>query len=295
MIDALEFGALPLARALSAFFTNPLVLICLLVDALVILRLAQYGLNGGRLVARMRSRPWPLREAARLVLALTAAVLAVRLSVSFLFHLETGGTARREALWVIGQTLFLHACVVMLIAGRLRPRRLTWREAFGLERRRAWPDARRGAVGYLAAVPAVGALALTWSLFLVRVGLPPEPQLVVRMLMEPQPAGVRFGMIAIAVVTAPVAEELLFRGVGLPLFIRRFGVLPGITLLSLLFAAVHFHLFSWVPLFAMAWAFSLAYLYSGSIVAPIVMHALFNGVSLAILFAVHAPGAGAAL
>jgi membrane protease YdiL (CAAX protease family) len=38
-----------------------------------------------------------------------------------------------------------------------------------------------------------------------------------------------------------------------------------------------------MPLFVIAVAFSLAYIYSGSIVVPMVMHGLFNGVNVAML------------
>jgi membrane protease YdiL (CAAX protease family) len=52
---------------------------------------------------------------------------------------------------------------------------------------------------------------------------------------------------------------------------------------SVLFACIHFHLPSAGPLFAMAAAFALAYAYTGSVVVPAVMHALFNGGTLVTL------------
>jgi membrane protease YdiL (CAAX protease family) len=57
----------------------------------------------------------------------------------------------------------------------------------------------------------------------------------------------------------------------------------GIFVISLLFAAIHFHLPSLIPLLIIASGFSLAYLYTKSLWVPIIMHGLFNGVNLALL------------
>jgi uncharacterized protein len=93
----------------------------------------------------------------------------------------------------------------------------------------------------------------------------------------------RMYLMTLAVVLAPLFEEILFRGIGLPLVARKWGAAPAVVIVSLFFAAIHFHLPSMVPLFVIAAAFSLAYIHSGSIVVPIVMHGLFNGVNLVML------------
>jgi len=82
---------------------------------------------------------------------------------------------------------------------------------------------------------------------------------------------------------APLFEEVIFRGILLPLVARRWGTAAAVVTVSALFAMVHFHLPSVVPLFVIAVAFSLGYVYSGSLLVPVAMHALFNGVNLVML------------
>jgi membrane protease YdiL (CAAX protease family) len=90
-------------------------------------------------------------------------------------------------------------------------------------------------------------------------------------------------MFIFAVAIAPFFEECLFRGILLPMAIRKLGLGAGIFVISLLFAAIHFHLPSLIPLLIIASGFSLAYLYTKSLWVPIIMHGLFNGVNLALL------------
>ena len=57
----------------------------------------------------------------------------------------------------------------------------------------------------------------------------------------------------------------------------------GVLVSSLLFAAVHAHLPSFAPLFVLGTCFAIAYEWSGSILVPMTMHALFNGITLTAL------------
>ncbi|MBI2438138.1 MAG: CPBP family intramembrane metalloprotease, partial [Lentisphaerae bacterium] len=90
-------------------------------------------------------------------------------------------------------------------------------------------------------------------------------------------------LLGLAMIVAPVAEEALFRGMLLPLIMKRLGAGPAVLLSSALFALVHFHLPSFFPLFVLAAGLGLAYIYTGSLLVPIVMHALFNGMNLGLL------------
>ena len=64
---------------------------------------------------------------------------------------------------------------------------------------------------------------------------------------------------------------------------RYFGRFVGILVSSLLFAAVHAHLPSFAPLFVLGTCFAIAYEWSGSIIVPMTMHALFNALALTAL------------
>jgi CAAX protease family protein len=93
----------------------------------------------------------------------------------------------------------------------------------------------------------------------------------------------RIMIILLAVGVAPVAEELVFRFFLYGVIRRYFGVVVGLLLNAMLFAAVHHHLPSFAPLFVLGSCFTLAYEWSGSILVPMTMHSLFNSVTLVVL------------
>jgi len=65
---------------------------------------------------------------------------------------------------------------------------------------------------------------------------------------------------------------------------KRLGAGPAVILSSALFALIHFHVPSFFPLFVLATGLALAYIYTSSLWVPIMMHALFNGINLGLLF-----------
>ncbi len=90
-------------------------------------------------------------------------------------------------------------------------------------------------------------------------------------------------IILLAVGVAPIAEELVFRFFLYGVIRRYFGVVVGLLVNAILFAAVHHHLPSFAPLFVLGSCFTLAYEWSGSILVPMTMHSLFNSVTLVLL------------
>ncbi|MGH7942032.1 MAG: lysostaphin resistance A-like protein [Limisphaerales bacterium] len=86
-----------------------------------------------------------------------------------------------------------------------------------------------------------------------------------------------------AVALAPVAEEFIFRGV-LFRFIKQCGF-PKIAWLgvSLLFALIHADAAAFISLFMLALVLTWLYETTGSLLAPMFTHALFNAANLAAL------------
>lgn len=94
------------------------------------------------------------------------------------------------------------------------------------------------------------------------------------------------GAIAVTAVTifGPLAEELVFRGLVFRLALRVWGFLPAALISALLFGLAHgepWFLFGLVGL-----GLVLAYVYdrTGSLTACVVLHAVHNGVSLALMY-----------
>jgi hypothetical protein len=90
-------------------------------------------------------------------------------------------------------------------------------------------------------------------------------------------------IIILAVSVAPMVEEFIFRFFLYGVLKRYFGRSVGIIVSSLLFAAVHAHLPAFAPLFVLGTCFAIAYEWSGSLLVPMTMHALFNALTLTTL------------
>lgn len=82
--------------------------------------------------------------------------------------------------------------------------------------------------------------------------------------------------VVLAVVVAPLTEELVFRGYLYGVIKKYGGQVAGMLTSALLFAAVHHNLPAMPALAILAVGLTLAYEITGSLWAPIVMHMLFN-------------------
>ncbi|MDZ4290232.1 MAG: type II CAAX endopeptidase family protein [Prosthecobacter sp.] len=86
-----------------------------------------------------------------------------------------------------------------------------------------------------------------------------------------------------AVIIAPLVEEIIFRGFVYGVIKRYTDGYFAAICSALLFATVHFHVGSLFPLALLALTFCLAYELTGSLLVPMIMHAIFNATSLALL------------
>jgi len=95
--------------------------------------------------------------------------------------------------------------------------------------------------------------------------------------------GVAFTVLLV-VVLAPVAEEIVFRGVLLPVISDRWGVFWGVTLSSLIFTAMHLVPYTMPPIMLLAIALSWLFFRTRSLWPAIVAHAAFNGIGLIVAY-----------
>lgn len=86
-----------------------------------------------------------------------------------------------------------------------------------------------------------------------------------------------------AVIGAPIAEELVFRGLVYTAIRERWGYVWALVLSSLVFAAMHFEPTGLYALIVLPSAFLLGWLRekTGGIYAPILVHAVFNAIACA--------------
>lgn len=142
-------------------------------------------------------------------------------------------------------------------------------------------------IGFVALLLSLPIVILANAAFQHLVLKPHFPDLgvqeAVRIFMTSSDIGVRVALVVSAVIVAPVAEELLFRGFLYPAIKRFTDPLFAMVCSGLLFAAVHNNLPALVPLMILGIAFALAYEYSGNLWVPVFMHALFNLFNITIM------------
>jgi len=140
-----------------------------------------------------------------------------------------------------------------------------------------------GLIGFLAVQPFIFSLEAIQS-HLLRV-IPMQDALQV-MLFTTSPTVLLLSCI-IAGLIVPVTEELLFRGFLQPALRRWVSPAMSVVLSAAFFAAAHMDLYNLLPLFILGLALGYVYARSRSIIAPIVLHAAFNGTSLLALYAMR--------
>ncbi len=88
------------------------------------------------------------------------------------------------------------------------------------------------------------------------------------------------------VILAPFFEELVFRGVLLPVLVSKVGKISGVLLSALIFALAHLSVGELPPLFVLGVGLGLMRLSSGRLFPCALMHSLWNGVTFASLLLV---------
>lgn len=110
-----------------------------------------------------------------------------------------------------------------------------------------------------------------------------DEQIIVTLFRHEVSGGHWRGTVAIflsATILAPLTEEFAFRGYFYGALKRQFGIAGAALLTSALFALIHVNLSSLPALFFLALCLTVAYEWTGSLLVPIAMHALFNTTSL---------------
>lgn len=198
---------------------------------------------------------------------------------AFLFWDLGGGDAENDKTFLlvasaISQLTFIGAALFTArLAGPIHLR------DFGLVRAPFWPS-----VAKILAV--MGSYLVILAIYSEAVNLAPDDA------ADELGAGTSdLAMLAFAVLVAmmaPIAEEVLFRGVIFRALSNGVGVVLGALLSGLIFGLVHIdsldseRLLQVVPLCVLGIAFALAYWWSGTLFVPIAMHATNNALAVVV-------------
>lgn len=163
--------------------------------------------------------------------------------------------------------------LLVLSAGGVKPR-----EALGLGYA-PLQAALIGLVAFILVMPVFFLCYVGWGWLLEHLNMRHlEPQELVKGI-----AGLQHGRLLLLVLVAgvtPIAEEVYFRGALFPWMSRQWGLGVATLASSLVFAVVHANTLSLAPLFVLSLALTFVYTYTRNILAPIVLHAVFNAMSL---------------
>ena len=274
-----DYSRPPAGVALAGLFF----LLILCVGVVMDLGLALYFLKRPprprRWVEALSARALPGRHVLMVFLILITLYITCSVFYSILFP----DTVMLEPHTLLFQALFFHVPALFILAGVLIYHRQPGREPLGLSWRRAPKMLGLSVLLYLAAIPILWFYSMLYQILLYQFGFNFYLQEVAEIFMEPASLPVRVALYFIAIVLAPVFEEIVFRGVLLPWVVRRTGLWTGTIIVSLVFAAIHVHLPSLLPLFLLSAMFCIAYARTRSLLVPIGMHACFNGVTTLLL------------
>jgi uncharacterized protein len=141
----------------------------------------------------------------------------------------------------------------------------------------SFPQIARGAMlTFLTVMPLASGTGLLWEQLLEAVGLPTERQELVDLFTQTQSPLLLVSMVVLALVIAPISEELVFRGGLFRFLLPRSPRWVAYGASATLFALLHANWISFLPLFVLGTVFAAAYERTGRIAVPMAAHALFN-------------------
>ncbi len=189
--------------------------------------------------------------------------------------------------WQLLLAVLLRVVFLFGFVAFFRRRGIDWRQAVGLRHKPPLHAIAFGGIFFLAMLPPLAVVFPVCAKLCRVFHIKDTPQDVVDMLATSGSTLVVVVIVAFAITVAPVFEEFVFRGFAYPALKQRWGTWRALALVSAAFAAIHLHVPSLGPLFALAVGLGLSYEFTGSLLAPITMHALFNATNVGMLLYVR--------
>lgn len=194
---------------------------------------------------------------------------------------ETLATDKTLILLSIVGTIFAHLLTIGILWLFVTERgRRPFGETIGFR----WPSNLSPGLGVaLCCLLALVLLGIGWAVTAYWGGQKTQLDLIVESSMA-----ARFVTALAAVATAPLVEELIYRGVLYSAFERAAGVVVAVIFVSLLFAGVHVFQYSnnigvITVITLLSFTLTLVRAYTGSVIPPFLVHLVFNGIQSLVL------------
>ena len=164
------------------------------------------------------------------------------------------------------------------------------RVSFGLtDRFPYWVQIRHGISSGLLLILIVFVFSILNDILMNQMGIEHSLQHTFQWLSEAEnPVWAKIGVVSAAIIVAPIAEELLFRGILFTSMVSRINFFTALIMQGILFGAIHGHVVSFIPLTVAGIGFAIGYARTGSILTPIFMHATFNAAGFLMFYFINA-------
>ena len=191
---------------------------------------------------------------------------------------------------LVATVLGFQGAAIVWVHFFLRKHEISWGEGFGFAHR----NFGQCVIIVLLALPVVlaGVVVLgkasEWVLLELHghlrwEWLKPQSQSAVQLLQEQWPVSLVALQGFVALVVAPVAEELLFRGVLYQAIKQRSHRQAALWITAILFAMIHFYPVGFLSLIFLAVILVFVYERTKNLFAPILLHSLFNTVNFILI------------
>ena len=233
---------------------------------------------------RVGPKPWGLRALAVGVLLLTGLFVVANLCYALIAALLHHKHISQLTGIILPVEMLLRIVALACGAVYFRRQRFDIRQALGLDAITVGAAAGWGVIFCLASLPPVGVIMFATDAFcrLFHINVGDQP--IIDLFLKTNSSFLLIVLLLFALSVAPVFEECLFRGFAYPALKQRYGFWPALLMVSGVFALSHMHAPAFLPLFIFAICLGLAYELTGSLIAPITMHALFNATMIVQLF-----------
>lgn len=225
----------------------------------------------------LSDKPWKPESVLRLFQGIFVSIAAGSLLTYFLQKAGyLGAKDQPNMTRMLLHAFSLQGMALVFIHFFLADHGIGWGEGFGFR------DARLGRSLLLGLLAAVLAVRLAWALnevsarLLTMVHIEAEAQQSIQTLQAAKSVPEKIYFAVVAIVLAPLVEELIFRGILYPALKRAGRRQIALWATSLFFAAIHANLVTFIPLTFLAVVFTLLYEMTGNLAAPILAHGLFN-------------------
>ena len=243
--------------------------------------------------------PWGVLAGLGVAIGMFVLMLALQLvlTVPYLFYRIRGGLAlERAAEELPNDPTYILLAVLSIIPAHLLTLLLAWAVVTGLGKRPFWASLGWGWSPRYGRTEFFFLLGVTFAMFgvgqLMVTAFGDQETSLTRMLSSS--AATRYAVAALATFTAPLVEEVVYRGVLYSALRRRLGAIAAVVAVVAIFAAIHFPQYiesvaALVTITLLSLVLTVVRAWTGRLLPCVVIHLLFNGITS--IFIVLAPQA----